>query len=262
MGLTLTGGSPGLAQSADPPPTCDPPARDEFLLLVPTANAVVVAQLQATLPASVALPQCDYLGNTVTRLGGFQNLEVANSWARYISQATGLQAFVARPPASNSGPTRPETATAPPEATAPQPSTPNLAPPDLAPTSTTAATTPNNLEAATPITTPATPATPVASQDPGGSSGDRLYRPQVLGSGYAVIVDFFNTPSIAQQLRFSLDRLPGLVSYGGRAYLLARYTPDSAIALQVLQDLSQQRFQVLVVSGDQTVLLTPGVQLP
>lgn len=87
------------------------------------------------------------------------------------------------------------------------------------------------------------------------------FSPQPLGAGYAVIVDFFSTPTIAAQLKTAQARTPGLVSYGGHAYLLANYTTDSTSALSSLQQLTQQGFQAFVVDSRQVMLLTDAVQI-
>jgi hypothetical protein len=76
-----------------------------------------------------------------------------------------------------------------------------------------------------------------------------------------VIVDFLNTPSIAAQLKTAQSRTPGLVSYGGRAYLLATYTADSTAALSTLQQLTQQGFSTFLVDSRQVMLLTDAVQM-
>ena len=216
LGMGLLRVPPSLGQSLA---TCSPPVSGEFILLVNTPTSATESQLKQVLPPNVIIPLCDYLGNRVSRMGGFQSLTDANAWAEYITQSSGLQAFVAQAPQENNVPSN---------AAVPNPPTPNPL-------------TPNTPSSATPAI---------------------RYNPQPLGSGYAVIVDFFNNPGIAVQLRTTQQRSPGLVSYGGRSYLLANYTADSTTALTSLQQLSQQGFQVLLVDSRQAILLTPEVRLP
>jgi hypothetical protein len=97
LALTATA-SPSLAQSPDLP-ACQPPAAGEYLLLVVTPTAQTQAQLKQSLPPSVNVPACNYLGSQVSRMGGFRDLENANAWSQYITEVVGLPAFVARPSA-------------------------------------------------------------------------------------------------------------------------------------------------------------------
>jgi hypothetical protein len=83
-----------IAQSA---PACEPPATGEYLLLVVSESDQTLEQLRRTLPPNASTTVCQYLDNTVTRVGGFTDAEVANSWAQYLSDLGGMQAFVARP---------------------------------------------------------------------------------------------------------------------------------------------------------------------
>ncbi|MBD1868959.1 hypothetical protein H6F95_16975 [Cyanobacteria bacterium FACHB-471] len=95
-GINITGimGQRAIAQSA---PACEPPAAGEYLLLVVSESGQTPEQLRRTLPPNASTTVCRYLDNTVTRVGGFTDAEVANSWAQYLSDLGGMQAFVARP---------------------------------------------------------------------------------------------------------------------------------------------------------------------
>lgn len=95
-GITITGigGQRAIAQSA---PVCEPPAAGEYLLLIVSESDQTPEQLRRTLPPNASTTVCRYLDNTVTRVGGFTDAEVANSWAQYLSDLGGMQAFVARP---------------------------------------------------------------------------------------------------------------------------------------------------------------------
>lgn len=104
---------------------------------------------------------------------------------------------------------------------------------------------------------PGSPSAPVSS---GGASGS-TYNPQPLGRGYAVLVDFFNNPQVAADLRQFLRKDVGLVSYGQRPYLLAEYTTNEGKANGVLQNLSDRGFFVTLVDSRDVVLLTEAVSL-
>ncbi|NJL41571.1 MAG: hypothetical protein HC899_36445, partial [Leptolyngbyaceae cyanobacterium SM1_4_3] len=109
-----------------PYPACEPPAAGEYLLLVVNESNQTSEQLRSTLPPNASTTVCRYLDNTVTRVGGFTDAEVANSWAQYLTDLGGIQAFVARPPetasiqAQNPSP-QPGTASNPALAYEPQP---------------------------------------------------------------------------------------------------------------------------------------------
>lgn len=94
INVTEIGGQRAIAQSA---PVCEPPAAGEYLLLIVSESDQTPEQLRRTLPPNASTTVCRYLDNTVTRVGGFTDAEVANSWAQYLSDLGGMQAFVARP---------------------------------------------------------------------------------------------------------------------------------------------------------------------
>ncbi|NJO73778.1 MAG: hypothetical protein HC833_08475 [Leptolyngbyaceae cyanobacterium RM1_406_9] len=96
-GINITGITAQRA-IAQPYPACEPPAAGEYLLLVVNESSQTSEQLRSTLPPNASTAVCRYLDNTVTRVGGFTDAEVANSWAQYLTDLGGIQAFVARPP--------------------------------------------------------------------------------------------------------------------------------------------------------------------
>lgn len=96
-GINLVG-IKGQKAIAQPYPACAPPAAGEYLLLVVSESGQTPEQLRSTLPPNAPTTVCRYLDNTVTRVGGFTDAEVANSWAQYLTDLGGMQAFVARPP--------------------------------------------------------------------------------------------------------------------------------------------------------------------
>lgn len=79
--------------------------------------------------------------------------------------------------------------------------------------------------------------------------------PQPLGTGFAVLVNYFDRPAIAAQVQQVSGRAVGLVSYEQRSYLLASYTTDLAIASNLLQTLSDRGFSAMIVDGRRVLLL-------
>ncbi|KKI99370.1 hypothetical protein PROH_14870 [Prochlorothrix hollandica PCC 9006 = CALU 1027] len=103
----------------EPLPPCTPPVAGEYLLLVVTPDVAALESLNQSLPPSVTVPACDYLGTRVSRMGGFRDPEDANAWAKYISDVAGLQSFVARPPNADPAPgASPSTGSPPPASVA------------------------------------------------------------------------------------------------------------------------------------------------
>ncbi|MBE9118991.1 hypothetical protein IQ249_24170 [Lusitaniella coriacea LEGE 07157] len=90
-------------------------------------------------------------------------------------------------------------------------------------------------------------------------SSNTGYNPQPLGTGYAVLIDYFNQPEMAGQVQQFLGRNVGLASYFSRPYLLAVHTQNEAEANAMLRRLSDRGFSALVVDSSRTVLLSPVV---
>lgn len=86
-----------------------------------------------------------------------------------------------------------------------------------------------------------------------------VYNPQPLGKGYAVLVDYFNRPETATQVRQVLETDIGLASYGQRPYLLAIYSNDQKKVNSVLEKLSDRGFFAMLVDSRKVVLLKPAV---
>ncbi len=89
---------PVVAQAPSALAACQPPAPNEYLVLIITATDRQQAQVRRILPSSVNTVSCRYLSDTVVRVGGFSHLEAANAWAKAVHDSTGLATFVARPP--------------------------------------------------------------------------------------------------------------------------------------------------------------------
>ncbi|MBD2096090.1 hypothetical protein H6F90_13155 [Trichocoleus sp. FACHB-591] len=97
----------------------------------------------------------------------------------------------------------------------------------------------------------------LANPNPNNSA----YSPRPLGTGYAVLVDYFDQPEIAAQVRQLLSQDVGLVSYGQKPYLLAGYTINQSAANATLQTLSDRGFWVMLVDSRRVVLLKPTVMI-
>jgi hypothetical protein len=100
LGLALAGLIGGIssvfAQQAIP--LCQPPNAGEYLLLVVSPTADNQKQLRSALPPELKTITCKYLNETVTRIGGFNRIDDANRWARYVSNIVGLSAIITTRP--------------------------------------------------------------------------------------------------------------------------------------------------------------------
>lgn len=192
--LTVPGLTGGIGSAAAQEATsCQPPNAGEYLLLVVSPTLASQEQVRRALPPNTNSTICQYLKDTVTRIGGFTQIENANAQAVYMNEIVGLSAFVAVQPAN----------------------TPPQNPP--------------------------------------------AYTPKPLGAGYAVLVDYFNSPEIATQVRQLLGNDVGLSSYGQRPYLLAVHTNDQKNANSILQRLSDRGFFALLVDSRKVILLRTRV---
>lgn len=94
---------------------CQPPNSGEYLLLVVSKTPDVQDKLRKVLPTTANTTVCRYLDDVVTRVSGFNTVEIASSWAQYLTETVGLQAFVARPATLGNAPQSPaKIATSPP----------------------------------------------------------------------------------------------------------------------------------------------------
>jgi len=188
----MGGVSSVAAQQANP--ICQPPSAGEYLLLVISPTADNQKQLRDALPNEIKSTTCQYLTDTVTRIGGFNKIDDANRWARYINNIVGLSAIITTRPGE------------------PQPQT---------------------------IT----------------------YNPQTLKAGYAVLVDYFNRPELANSVQKVLGGNVGFATYGQRPYLLAVYTTNQQEAYSTLQKLNDRGFVAYLVDSRKVVLLKSVVGL-
>ncbi|WP_338421556.1 hypothetical protein [Nostoc flagelliforme] len=100
LGLAMAGLIGGIssvfAQQAIP--SCQPPNAGEYLLLVVSPTTNNQKQLRSALPPELKTITCKYLNETVTRVGGFNKIDDANRWARYVSNIVGLSAIITTRP--------------------------------------------------------------------------------------------------------------------------------------------------------------------
>ncbi len=216
-GLTVSSGQV-LAQTAT---ECQPPAQNEYLLLVLNETSDVPQHLQRTLPSNAQINVCRYLNDFVTRIGGLKSLDDANKWAQYINDIAGLKAVVARPaPATATTFTAPAT-----NFTTANPGTINLS-----------TAVPGNSTVVVPTTTFSTPTT-------------QVYNSQNLGNVYAVLVDYANNPDVAAQIKQLTGSDAALVMFGSQQYLLAVHTTSPNEASNALRQLSDRGLLTMMVDG-------------
>lgn len=180
-------------------PTCQTPNAGEYILLVISPTKDNQTQLRRTLPTELKTTTCRYLSDTVTRIGGFNKIDDANRWARYVNNIVGLSAIISTRPADTAQP-KPRSQTV-------------------------------------------------------------TYNPQSLGTGYAVLVDYFNRPELATQVQQVVGGDVGFVSYGQRPYLLAVYTTNQKEAYNTLQNLNERGFSTYLVDSRRVLLLRSVVRL-
>jgi hypothetical protein len=203
--------------------SCQPPRANEYLLLVRNQKSETQARLQQLLPANAVLTPCSYLNDSVVRVEGFASNDIASAWSKYLNDVAGLQVFVTGPSTANA--------------------------------STPIQTTTSPTSSAGGTSSPPTPITPASAARPAGST----YNPQPLGSGYAVLVNYFNRPEIAANVRQITAREVGLVAYNQQPYLLATHTTDAATASAVLRALTERGLTATIVDSRGAVLLTTSV---
>lgn len=203
--------------------TCEPPAAGEYLLFVVTNNRQSRGLLKQSLPANTKATVCRYLDNIVTRVSGFTSLEEAQELVQNLKTSTGLSAFVVEP-----------TTDAEEVATPPKPTSPP------APVS-------NTQEQQKPQ--PPTENLPAVNS-------------QLLGRGYAVLVDYRNQPETITQLQQLLGKKISVVSFGQRPYLLALYTSNPRNASNTFRLLNDRGFLVMLVDANQVTLVKPQAETP
>ncbi|MBP5973147.1 hypothetical protein HW132_10480 [Brasilonema sp. CT11] len=230
-------------------PVCQPPNSGEYLLLVSSPTTENQKQLRQALPSNTKISTCRYIKNTVTRIGGFNKIDDANSWARYIKNIVGLSAFVSTRPSSEVA-QKPSTLAQKPPTVTQKPPTATQKPPT--------ATQKPSIVTQKPPTAIQKPST-VTQKPPTQTVSS--YKPERLGEGLAVLVDYYNRPEMANKVREVVKGDVGFVSYGERPYLLAVYTTNQKEAYSTLQKLSERGFFAVVVDSRKVLLLRSSVRL-
>ena len=214
----------GISSAQAQLPNCQAPRSNEFLLLIVTRTPEAQSRVRSVVSRNAPISVCNYFGETVTRVGGYQDVDTANSWANYLNDTVRLRAFVALPAGSSQVANQGNLPPAQPQR--PRSRQPNQ--PD---------TVPNQ------------------------AVNNQAYNPQRLKDGFAVIVNHNNRPEVATQIQRVLNRNIGLASFEQRPYLLAVHTNDRAAADSVLRTLSDRGFNAMLVRSDRVTLLTPVVQV-
>jgi hypothetical protein len=209
LGLTILP-NPVKAQTS-----CEPPQSDEYLLLIVTQTPEQQERAKRSFPGNTNNTVCRYINDTVTRVGGFRDSQIAEDWVKYIQDVVGLPAYVVRSPA---------------------------------------ASLPQNLPVYNPQ--PAPDSEPIANP----SNGSLAFNPQALGPGYAVLVDYFNQPELAAEIRQVLGTQVGLASYGQRPFLFIAYTTDQNAATAAVKTLSDRGFWPMLVDSRRVTLIAPAVR--
>jgi hypothetical protein len=209
LGLTI------LPNSVKAQTSCEPPQSDEYLLLIVTQTPEQQERAKRSFPGNTNNTVCRYINDTVTRVGGFRDSQIAGDWVKYIQDVVGLPAYVVRSPA---------------------------------------ASLPQNL----PVYDPQPTAYPQPAPDRPNDSF--AFNPQALGPGYAVLVDYFNQPELAAQIKQVLGTQVGLASYGQRPFLFIAYTTDQNAATAAVKTLSDRGFWPMLVDSRRVTLIAPAVR--
>ncbi|MGE5660216.1 MAG: vWA domain-containing protein [Actinomycetota bacterium] len=107
IGAVLTVASLTIApNSAKAQTTCEPPQPGEYLLLIISETGEKQERVRRALPEDVRSNVCRYLNDTVTRVAGFRNPQIASNWAQYAKEIVGLPAYII---SGNNTPSAPQT---------------------------------------------------------------------------------------------------------------------------------------------------------
>ncbi|MEM7795260.1 MAG: hypothetical protein AAF579_12535 [Cyanobacteria bacterium P01_C01_bin.118] len=238
--VVLLGGSLAGQSMAQSYPDCPPPGVDEYLLFVRGEDESTRDRTVSVLPMDIPTLVCNYLGDTVVRAGGFNSLEVANSWALYLNDIEQLNTVVVEPTADAAAPL-PETVAVVEPAIEAQPQ-----PLEPAPTA----------EVPPPTEVEQTPA-PEAQVTPSEATPPK-YEPVLLGNGVAVLVDYQQNPDIGREL--AQQGPVGLAVYLQQPYLLVLHTTDSSSAAAKLQQLVDSGLTSFLVDGEKVIRLTESIR--
>jgi hypothetical protein len=101
---------------------------------------------------------------------------------------------------------------------------------------------------------------PQPATNPDNPNTSVAFNPQALGPGYAVLVDYFNQPELAAQVRQVFGTQVGLASYGQRPFLFVVYTTDQNAATAMVKTLSDRGFWPMLVDSRRVTLISPAVR--
>jgi outer membrane biosynthesis protein TonB len=232
--LTSYSVSPNVASAAA---SCEPPEAGEYLVLIVSETTAEQDLARKTLPSDIKSEVCRYVEDLVTRVGGFKDQLIAEDWAAYLKESSGLQTYVVKPETVSERP----------------PSSPVV---NRSPASELQ-TEPRSQARPQPQPRPQTQTQPQPRPQP--PSEQARFNPRRLGSGYAVLVDYLNQPDLAAEIEEITGTAVGLASYGQRPYLLVTQTNSLETATSTLQTLSNRGFLSLMVDSRRVTLISPNV---
>jgi outer membrane biosynthesis protein TonB len=232
--LTSYSVSPNVASAAA---SCEPPEAGEYLVLIVSETTAEQDLARKTLPSDIKSEVCRYVEDLVTRVGGFKDQLIAEDWAAYLKESSGLQTYVVKPETvSERPPSRPVV---------------NRSPASELQTEPRSQARPQPQPRPQPQTQPQPRPQPPSEQ--------ARFNPRRLGSGYAVLVDYLNQPDLAAEIEEITGTAVGLASYGQRPYLLVTQTNSLETATSTLQTLSNRGFLSLMVDSRRVTLISPNV---
>ncbi|MFY7802088.1 MAG: hypothetical protein ACOVQ7_01560 [Limnoraphis robusta] len=232
--LTSSTVSPNVASAAA---SCEPPEAGEYLVLIVSETTAEQDLARKTLPSDIKSEVCRYVEDLVTRVGGFKDQLIAEDWAAYLKESSGLQTYVVKPETvSERPPSRPVV---------------NRSPASELQTEPRSQARPQPQPRPQPQTQPQPRPQPPSEQ--------ARFNPRRLGSGYAVLVDYLNQPDLAAEIEEITGTAVGLASYGQRPYLLVTQTNSLETATSTLQTLSNRGFLSLMVDSRRVTLISPNV---
>jgi hypothetical protein len=76
---------------------CLPPNTGEYLLVIVSESPSSQSIVRNTVPPDINIVICRYLKNVVSSISGFDDQYVAEDWAKYLGEKTGLASYVIKP---------------------------------------------------------------------------------------------------------------------------------------------------------------------
>lgn len=84
-------------QPASAQQECLPPNAGEYLLVIVAEVPSTQSIVRNTVPPDINIVVCRYLNNIVSSISGFDDQYVAEDWAKYLNEKTGLASYVIKP---------------------------------------------------------------------------------------------------------------------------------------------------------------------